>query len=331
MMTREFHFDAQDRIYALLRVASLFAGLGYSFLSLPQGAVRTAMLLAFAVFVGYSAFLYLVGWRLFYSRAKGAFYVTAGACDLAFVAVLMHLTGDASSPFYRALYLWVATLAFYFGLRGGRIASLLALLVFVGFHLAEGAMGDPWLMAVQAGGMLMHGPLIGYLVDRERKRTEVLREAHGELAQANRRLVEEQAKLIQAEKLSSIGLLASGVAHEINNPLSGVMGCLKAMREGIVPEARREEYFETVRDGLERIRLTVEGLLDYARQRPPARGDLDVGEIISSCVRLLAPVTRKKDLNVDVRLDADHARVRADRSQLMQAFVNVLMNAAYAP
>ena len=80
----------------------------------------------------------------------------------------------------------------------------------------------------------MHGPLVGYLSDRERSRVKLLSQASDRLLEANRQLVAEQAKLIQAEKLSSIGLLAAGVAHEINNPLMGVMGCVKALREDAV-------------------------------------------------------------------------------------------------
>jgi len=173
------------------------------------------------------------------------------------------------------------------------------------------------------------GSQIGQFVGR-RHAEQALRRAHDDLAVANLRLREEQAKLVQAEKLSSLGLLASGVAHEVNNPLSGVMGCLKALHEGRVADERRGEYLETMREGLERIQVTVQGLLDFARQRPPAPTDLDVHELLASCLRLLAPVTRHKDLRVDLGVPPGAAHVRADRSQLMQAAVNVLLNAAYA-
>jgi two-component system NtrC family sensor kinase len=149
-----------------------------------------------------------------------------------------------------------------------------------------------------------------------------------ELSDANQRLREEQEKLIRAEKLSSLGVLASGVAHEINNPLSGVMGLVKSLRDGAVAEARKEQYFSTILDGLERMRLTVQGMLDYARLRPPSRAAFDAREMIESCLRLIAPATRKKDLEVEVAVPAGHPLL-ADRSQLMQAVVNVVMNAVY--
>jgi PAS domain S-box-containing protein len=148
---------------------------------------------------------------------------------------------------------------------------------------------------------------------------------------ANRKIVEEQAKLVQAEKLSSIGLLASGVAHEINNPLSGVLGCVKALRDQRnMSDTRRDEYFNTVFEGLERIQQTVRGLLDFARQRSPAQESVDVAEVVSSSLRLVAPALRKKDVEVDFPVSPGEAIVRADRPQLMQAIVNVVLNATYA-
>jgi two-component system NtrC family sensor kinase len=176
------------------------------------------------------------------------------------------------------------------------------------------------------------------ITDRKRAE-ESLREAHDELearvaartrelTDAYQKVREEQEKLVRAEKLSSLGVLASGVAHEINNPLSGVMGLVKSLRDGAVAEDRKEQYFSTILDGLERMRLTVQGMLDYARLRPPSRASFDVREMVESCLRLIAPATRKKDLDVDVALPAGR-QILADRSQLMQAVVNVVMNAVY--
>ncbi len=327
-----------DRIYAGLRGLSLLAGLGFASSSLAPGPERTFVLASLAVFTAYSAAAYAVAFRMLgQERGRTPFYATLAVLDLALVAALMHGTGGATSPMYRALYVWVAMIAFFFGYRGGALASLAALSVFVGFHARDRVLGDVWVFLVQAGGVLMHGPLIGKLVDRQRARAEALRvaneglrEAGVRLAEEPRLLVEEQAKLIQAEKLSSIGLLAAGVAHEINNPLSGVMGCVKALREGAVPPARREEYLETIREGLERMRATVQGLLDYARQRPPLPAEVDVADVAAACVRLIAPAVRKKDARVEVTVAPGAARVHADRSKLMQAIVNVLLNAVYA-
>lgn len=165
--------------------------------------------------------------------------------------------------------------------------------------------------------------------EAEAQRAEALKEAHDRLEEANRQIREEQQKMIQAEKLSSIGLLAAGVAHEINNPLAGVMACVKALSEGSVKATRKDEYFATAKEGLERIQQIVRNLLDFSRQRPPEPSHLDPKDLVDACERLIAPTLRKQDVSLVFRLPEPAPRLVADRSQMMQAVINVLMNATY--
>jgi len=320
---------SRDLAMAALRLVILLGGVGFTSL-LHDAGNQHLLFQAFGVYAAYGVVLYVVGWNPLRRGSDKAFYLAAATIDLAFAATVIYLTGAHSSPFFRALYLWAALLAYLFGLRIGAIGSLLAFAILLTFDFKDGTPSDPLPVLLQLGGLLMHGPLVGHLADRERSRAAALREALARVAEVNRQLVEEQAKLIQAEKLSSIGLLAAGVAHEINNPLSGVMGCVKALRDKAVPVERQEEYFEAVRDGLERIRGTVQSLLDYARQRPPHATVLDPAEVVVSCLRLLQPLERKKDLTVTNPIVAGAALVLADRTQVMQALVNILMNAIQA-
>ncbi len=156
------------------------------------------------------------------------------------------------------------------------------------------------------------------------------RRAEHELQALHVRLGEEHARLLQAEKLSSIGQLSAGVAHEINNPLGGVMSCFRALRAGTIPAARLPEYFETIDDGLQRMASIVRGLLDYARQRPPRREAVDLASVTALSVRLVEPSVRGKGLRLVDELSPGALRAEADRSQVMQALVNVLLNAAHA-
>jgi PAS domain S-box-containing protein len=151
-----------------------------------------------------------------------------------------------------------------------------------------------------------------------------------ELETANRKLVDDQSRLLQAEKLSSVGMLAAGVAHEINNPLGGVMACIKALQDGRVGQQRRDTYFTTVIDGLERIQGIVQALLNYARPVSSSRSPVVPEEVIESCLVLLTPGMQKKRVHVEHATPGRTAQVQGDRSQLMQAIMNVVLNALHA-
>lgn len=158
----------------------------------------------------------------------------------------------------------------------------------------------------------------------ERARTQAA------LDSLNQQLLDEHTKLLRAERLSSIGLIAASVAHEINNPLCGVMGLVKALRDRSMPEGKFNEYMATIQGGLERMRGTVQGLLDFARERPLAVTAIDAVEVIEECVRLCAASARKQQVELKVSLRPAEAVVAADRSRLAQVLLNLLLNAIYA-
>ncbi|MFI5308097.1 MAG: hypothetical protein ACHQ53_12130 [Polyangiales bacterium] len=166
--TADGGFGPIDRAYATLRLGALLVGAGYPYLARAGSGMRDSVLIAFAVFAVYGAVFYTagLGWLRDASH-KRRFYAALGAADLAFVIVLMNMTGGQASPFYRALYLWVAMPAFYFGFRTGTVASAVAFLAFTAlFDVSD---HNPWEVLVRAGGLLLHGPGIGYLVDRDRE------------------------------------------------------------------------------------------------------------------------------------------------------------------
>ncbi len=81
------------------------------------------------------------------------------------------------------------------------------------------------------------------------------------IKQANEELKKTNEKLVQSEKLASVGILAAGVAHEINNPLGGIFNCLQMLRQNGDDPEFREKYLDLVREGLDRIESTVSKLL----------------------------------------------------------------------
>jgi len=336
--------DIRDRVLLGLRAASLLTAASFVAVSDAAAQEREAAAVALVVFAGYSLALYLSLWRVFGPGHRGRFYRAASVLDLGFVVALMLMTGGATSPFYRALYLWSAILALNEGLAGGIVGALVSVVVLLSIHAGHGFAADAWVLAVQTGGLLLHGPLIGVIVDRESRHirelsqardalhrsNEDLSRANAALAEANERIVKEHEQILHVEKLSTIGLLAAGVAHEINNPLAGVMGCLGALKGTSLEPERRAEYFAAAQDGLVRIRNAVRQLLDYARDQPPSRERVDLREIVEGVRQLVHAELLSKKLNLVVRVSEAPVLADVDRNRIAQAYLNVVLNALYA-
>ncbi len=167
------------------------------------------------------------------------------------------------------------------------------------------------------------------IVQRDHARAR-LEKARDNLSDANQRLKDQQAQLIQAEKLSSIGLLASGVAHEVNNPLLGIKSCLQSLRRGNMPEARQAVYWRSVEEALDRIEGIVRSLTDYARPRAHERTVIPLSDTADGCLRLAAPALLKKRIQVNNLVGEEAPFVLVDPNQLMQALLNILLNAVHA-
>jgi CheY-like chemotaxis protein len=170
---------------------------------------------------------------------------------------------------------------------------------------------------------------VGVFVDLAKK-TRQLRETNEQLREANRVMVQQQLRVLQTEKLASVGLLAAGVAHEINNPLTGVLNCVALLKDGNPSEERRQLYFETISRALGQIGSTVQALLGYAREQPAELSKVDLAECLATCLPLIAPVMRSRSVEVVQQLAPGEVVVWGNSSQLSQAALNVLLNAVQA-
>ena len=145
-----------------------------------------------------------------------------------------------------------------------------------------------------------------------------------------------QAQLVQSEKMSSLGKLAASVAHEINNPLAGILTYAKLLlrlhEEGELTETMRESCARNLRlvqRETERCSAIVRNLLDFARQRPPSLKDIDVSAVVEEALSLLSHRLRMQDVTLQKDLPP-MPLVKADFGQLRQSFVNIALNACEA-
>lgn len=137
-------------------------------------------------------------------------------------------------------------------------------------------------------------------------------------------------RLAQSERLVAVGRLAAGVAHEINNPLSGVLHCLDNLQTTDRDEAGRREYYTLMADGVTRAQRVIRGLLDFSRQRPIEVQPTELDRLAEQVVSLADPALRKSKVRIELRHDIDLPKIPLDPHQMAQVLLNLVLNAAEA-
>ena len=150
-----------------------------------------------------------------------------------------------------------------------------------------------------------------------------LEKTTGELRESHERQIQ------QAGKLASIGELASGIAHEIRNPLAGIGAAVEVLSENN-GHGQQGEIVAEIRRQIARLNTTLRELLDFSRPRNPEIVACDVSDIINPMLGLIRPDAQKQHIRIVEQCPADLPLICADPSQVQQAILNVLLNAVQA-
>jgi signal transduction histidine kinase len=141
----------------------------------------------------------------------------------------------------------------------------------------------------------------------------------------DRKRMEQQ--MIQSEKMAAIGELAAGVAHEINNPLDGLLNCILRIRRDPLNERQTKEYLGLMEEALRRIETTVGQLLNFSRQRDLALTSVSLNEVVSEVVGLIAYSAEEKGIQIEKHFQKDLDLIRGDKHLLEQVALNLALNA----
>ena len=139
-----------------------------------------------------------------------------------------------------------------------------------------------------------------------------------------------QAQMVQSEKLVSLGQLAAGAAHEINNPLTAILGYADLLADDDTLPERARGTAGKIREQARRTKSLVQNLLSFARQVPSERTLLDINTVVTNAVQLRALDLHSGGSTIDLQLESVLPGVRGDNNQLMQVFFNIIDNALHA-
>ena len=237
---------------------------------------------------------------------------------------------------------WIAVLSVVFvGAASSAAAFFIHRLVYLplrdlekGAHrLAAGNLDEP--IPVRSGDEF------GKLASSFNAMTGALRTSRAELSGWARTLehkVEErtaelrhaQKEMMRGEKLASVGLLASGVAHELNNPLTGILTFSHLLRRKLPDGSTDADDMDLVIRETKRCAAIIKRLLDFARDKVPEKKFVDVNQVIEDTVRIVERPAHLRDIDINLGLDRTLPAIWIDADQIKQVIMNMLVNAQHA-
>jgi signal transduction histidine kinase len=137
-------------------------------------------------------------------------------------------------------------------------------------------------------------------------------------------------RMVRADRFAAVGEMATGLAHEIKNPLAGLSGALELLAEDVAQNAEQSELVSDMRHQVARLAHTMESLLSYARPPKPRLRSTDLNATLERVLFLIRQQTRGGAVEVQEQLDSAVPAVHADPSQLEQVFLNICLNACQA-
>jgi two-component system NtrC family sensor kinase len=139
-----------------------------------------------------------------------------------------------------------------------------------------------------------------------------------------------QAETMRGEKLASVGLLASGVAHELNNPLTGILTFSHLLRQKMPDKSADAEDMDLVIRETKRCAAIIKRLLDFAREKQPEKKFTDLNQVIDDTVRIIERPAHLRDIEIGLDLDRTLPPIWIDADQIKQVIMNMLVNAQHA-
>jgi len=182
---------------------------------------------------------------------------------------------------------------------------------------------------------------LGQLASSFNSMTAALKESGRELREWNHKLEEKvvertralrqaEAETVRGEKLASVGLLAAGVAHELNNPLTGILTFSSLMRKKVPDDSPEAEDLDLIIKETKRSAAIIRRLLDFAREKAPEKKFTDLNRLIEDTVRIVEKPAHLRDIHIELVLERNLPPVWIDANMIEQVIMNMVVNAQQA-
>ena len=216
----------------------------------------------------------------------------------------------------RLCYIPIILGAIWFGVRGGLAAALAITVLTIPYTLR---IHDHHTLIGEYTEMVFYvaiGLMTGVLIEREWRERE--------------RRVALERELARSERLSSLGQMAAGLAHEIRNPLGSIQGVAELLGDDAPAGSKKRELLDVLRKESKRLGSVVDDFLNFARPRPLALAPVNVADVVKRSVAQMQIEASKRSIKIDTKLAGDLPEIHADAEQLHQVFLNLLLNAIAA-
>jgi len=256
---------------------------------------------------------------------------------IAVVSILHYATGKethALHDVYRRLYyIPIILAAFAGGVRGGILAAVVICIVYYP-HAFGHITHDPGRPIEKILEMVLYvvvGGVTGFLVSREGRTQDRLRETAGSLAETLAEKERMEEELIRAAKLAAVGKLSAGLAHEIRNPLTSIKGSAELLGDDFPDGHPKKELLDTLVREADRLNGVLTRFLSFARPLPIDKRTFHPIEPIEEVVGLLTDRRGTEETEIVVHPPGeDIPEIEGDPERLRQVFLNVLLNAVQA-
>jgi len=240
----------------------------------------------------------------------------------------------------RLYYVPIIFAAFWYGWRGGLVCSGIISVLYVG-HIYFHWGGHPWTHNLEKTLEIVLYNVIAVVTGclsqgliNERKRyqaaAEELKESLAALKEQTRALLEAEEQLQRANRLSALGELSAGMAHEIRNPLASIKGSAEILADKFKPQDKEYEFAQIMVKEVERLNRVITEFLDFARPKPTEVQECSLDEVLKSVLVLTQKEMERNRVRLVARMDSHLPHVRVDPEPMKQVFLNLIINAIQA-